>query len=95
LKATPLRSDTSNKRISDKNKSRGIIFEDMTSRLARVQTTVVSHPRLVASLLIVLLFLIASGSAVAVDGVGGLDGVTLGDVGTNGIGNTDGGPTDP
>lgn len=67
----------------------------MTSRLARVQTAVLSHPRLVASLLIVLLLLIASGSAAAVEGVGGLDGVTLGDVGTSDGGNMDGGPTDP
>jgi hypothetical protein len=67
----------------------------MTLRLARVQTTVVSHPRLVASLLIVLLFLIASGSAAAIEGMGGLDGVTLGDVETSDGGNMDGGPTDP
>jgi hypothetical protein len=81
--------------MSDKNKSRGTIPDGMRSRLAHVQTTIASHPRLVASLLVLLVFLAATGGAAAVEGAGGLDGVTLGDVGTSDTGNMDGGPTDP
>ena len=70
----------------------------MNSRLARVQAVISSHPRLIVSLLVLFVFLVATGSAAAFDGSVGLDNVTLGnssDVGTTGVGNVDGGPTDP
>jgi hypothetical protein len=69
----------------------------MRSRLARVQTAIVSHPRLIASLLMLAVFLLATGSAAALDGGVALDGVTLGnetEVGPYDSGDAYGGPTD-
>jgi hypothetical protein len=67
----------------------------MRSLLTRVQTGIARHPRLVATLLVVTVFLAAAGGAAALDGAVGMDGATLGDVGTTDSGTSSAGPTDP
>lgn len=72
-----------------------MILGIMKTTAGRVQTFVASHPRLVTSILVLALFLAASGGAAALDAGAGLDGVTLGDAGTTDSGSSYGGPTDP
>lgn len=67
----------------------------MKAVAGRIQTIIASYPRLVTSLLVLALFLAASGGAAALDAGAGLDGVTLGDVETSDTGNSYDGPTDP
>lgn len=70
----------------------------MRSTVGSVQVAVTRHPRLVVSVLVVSVFLAAGGVAGALDGVVGFEPTSLGDgtdVTTDGIGGSNGGPTDP
>jgi hypothetical protein len=65
----------------------------MRETLGRAQHFLAKHPRFVATLFVVAVFLAASGGAAAMDGTAGFDGVTLGDVDTSESGSSYSGPT--